>query len=148
MRLFPVLIAVLALSGCVEQSHRHYASRSGAVAAGELARGWLPVWVPETAAEIRLQGDLDTNRVWLSFELPPSDSAELRSNLRRLSGEEASALPVSRPWRSSRWWPDDLVSQDSGPQRPRPAELFEGPSEGFILAFGGERGRVFAWSTP
>lgn len=148
MQVLPVLIAIAALCGCVEQSHRRYASRADAVAAGELARGWLPDWVPEAAFDIRLQGDLDTNRIWLRFELPPSDFASLRSKLRRLSADEVSSLPVSRPGRSSRWWFDGLVSQDSGQQRTRPAELFEGFSEDFILAFEEERGRIFAWSTP
>lgn len=88
MRVLPVLIVLAALCGCVEQPHRQYASRADAVETGELARGWLPVWVPESATDIRLQGDLDTNRIRLSFELPPSDWASLRSDLRRLSGDE------------------------------------------------------------
>jgi hypothetical protein len=49
------------LSACDEQPYRSYATYAEAVAAGEVERGWLPTWVPASASNLHLQGDLDTN---------------------------------------------------------------------------------------
>ena len=69
---FRALAMMLVVSACYEQPYRHYATAGEAVAAGERTRGWLPAWLPGSAREVHLQGDLDSNEWWLRADVTPA----------------------------------------------------------------------------
>ena len=68
---------MLALSGgaCAETVTASYATYSDAEQAGAVARGWIPAFVPHSATEIREAHELDTNRQWVRFRVPPGDTS-------------------------------------------------------------------------
>ena len=65
--------------------------------------GWMPDYVPPSATQIRAAQNLDTNRQWICFRLPPEDLASLLAQ-----GTRVTTLPGSRApfWLS--WWPGDI----------------------------------------
>ncbi len=153
MRPFLAVALLLLGLGCVsEQPYRYYSEYHDAVTAGELARGWLPGWLPTSASDIHLQSDLDTSEIWLRCRLSTSVSAELRSQLRPLSEAEVTAAPWSRPRSASAWWPRNLVQQQPADDIALNAELFAAPphrdTSEFIVAFSRVELEVFAWSRP
>jgi hypothetical protein len=149
--LFLAVIALVEI-GCFrsEQPYRHHGTLSAARSAGEVERGWLPSWVPESAVDIHLQGDLDTNWVWIRFRLPPEAIAQLRAGLRRLKNEEVQRLPWRRPNDARTWWPRNLVQLQPADDLALNAELFETQAQPnsavFIVALERETQLVFAWS--
>ena len=58
------------LSACDERVEAEYASLNEARAAGAVERGWIPLFVPDSAFAIRDTHDLDTSRQTLRFSVP------------------------------------------------------------------------------
>ncbi|PYP55051.1 MAG: hypothetical protein DMD40_14560 [Gemmatimonadetes bacterium] len=86
LRGWPVLSTILTLAAChIDQVHRHYATYREATEAGERTHGWLPDWVPASAVDIHIQGDIDTNERWLRFDVVRSVADSLRQELVPLS---------------------------------------------------------------
>jgi hypothetical protein len=148
-----VLVPVLTLLCCAagEQPFRRYENRAEAVGAGEAERGWLPTWVPAESRSIQLQGDLDTNRVWLRFRLDPPARAVLRAEFRELSEDEIEAIVWKRPRNSSAWWPTNLIQQAPADDSALYADLFAASgsglhSEPFVVAFEKGSDEVYAWT--
>jgi hypothetical protein len=71
------LLSTLTLGACSETLAEDYETYADAEADGAVTRGWLPVFVPRSAFEIREVHDLDTNRQWLRFKVPPGDTTVL-----------------------------------------------------------------------
>ena len=131
--------------GCRDQLFRQYPTTSDAIAAGEAERGWLPVWLPDEATDIHLQSDLDTNRSWLRFELPPERAEKLKSSLRRVSQNDVKYVGWSRPCSASSWWPNSLVWLDPTDDGGLNAELFFAPADGVVLGFEQGSHRIYSW---
>jgi hypothetical protein len=93
------VVLALGLAGC-DTIDSDYATHADAVAEEQVAKGWIPSWVPPNATNIREVHNLDSNTSALSFELPPG----------ALSPIPASCGPVdfgsTAPTRFERtWWP-------------------------------------------
>jgi hypothetical protein len=71
------------------------APRSGAEA--------LPALVPPSATEIHVRRDDRAGLRWVRFTYAPADHARMTAGLRRLSLNEARALPVAAPTFTP-WW--------------------------------------------
>lgn len=69
------LLALLLGAGCgsIEVVQTQYATAEEAKADGAIARGWLPVWLPEDAKNIIEIHDVDTNESTFSFSTGQSD---------------------------------------------------------------------------
>ena len=65
-----VLALFLCLAGCLETMESSYATRQEAVEAGQVAKGWIPRWVPASATNLREIHNLDSNASALAFDLP------------------------------------------------------------------------------
>ena len=101
---------VLLLSACSERFTAYYPKYEDALKAGAIERGWIPEIIPKTATDIHEQHDLDTNEVWLRFDLPSADKDRLIAGMRRLTAREISNVRISHPSRTD-WWFEDLVQQ-------------------------------------
>jgi hypothetical protein len=92
-------VLALGLVGC-ETFDSDYATHADAIAADQMAKGWIPTWVPPAATNIREVHNLDSNTSALSFELPPGTRSPIPAdcNLVELAG--TSPVQFKR-----RWWP-------------------------------------------
>lgn len=137
----------LAIFGCGEQPYRHYAGTTEAIAAGERERGWLPAWLPASARDVHLQGDLDTNDWWLRARLWPAAADSLR---RRLSPVVPESVRVRRPRAAKSWWFEGLAQQQPANGGALNAELFRGTGEPVprttVVAFDRTSPTVFVWT--
>lgn len=137
-----VAVAVLTLAACDEQPYRHHAS---AVQAGE--RASLPAWLPASARDVHLQGDLDTIDGWLRAELSPTAADSLRASLEPVS---ADSVRVRQPRRGEGWWFESLIAQHPENDGGLNADLFRGRGTPVprttVVAFDRTSSRVFAWT--
>jgi hypothetical protein len=62
---------MLLAAGCSETFESHYANWQEARKEGMFERGWLPDWLPPSAADIRVIYNLDTNERAFSFSVRP-----------------------------------------------------------------------------
>jgi len=133
-RLTIALVAsFLAVCSCSDQLYRHYSRYSEAISTGELSRGWLPSWIPATAYDIHLQGDLDTGHVWVRFLLPPSVADYLKSQFKFMPYKEVEQLSWRWPRSASAWWFQGLIG--------RPPHF----RHEFFIAFDRLSNNVYAW---
>lgn len=63
----------------------------------------LPALVPPSATDIHTRRDARGNLFWTRFTYPQADHDRIAAGLRRLSLDEARALPVSAPTFTP-WW--------------------------------------------
>jgi hypothetical protein len=104
------LLLLVQLTACVgEDRVERYASLDAARADGAIQRGWIPDFVPPSAANIVEKHNIDTNETWGRFEFAASDAESFASSL-----TEAS-VPVASCPRDAReeWWPHERISSGS-----------------------------------
>ena len=148
LRGWPVLSTIVTVAAChMDQVHRHYATYREAMEAGERTRGWLPDWVPASAVDIHIQGDIDTNELWLRFEVVGSVADSLRQELVPIS---ADAMRGRAPLRSSGWWFEGLVRRHPANDVALNAELYRGNSRrvarSVMIAFDRASQHIYVWS--
>lgn len=71
MRQFAALVSALLISACGDVVDESYGTWHEARLAGAVERGWVPLFVPTAARNLRTVHDLDTNSQRLTFKLPP-----------------------------------------------------------------------------
>jgi hypothetical protein len=100
---FSTALALL-LSGCLlsDTLDASYASMAEAVSKEAVAKGWIPEWLPEDAANIREVHNLDTNTSALAFDIPPHTEWHLPEHCRPVSFNDTSPSVFNRSW-----WPSD-----------------------------------------
>jgi hypothetical protein len=100
-------VAALIALDRYETVEEQYATFADASTGGFGQRGWMPDYVPQSATRIRAAQNLDTNRQWLTFQVPPGDVRRLLAE-----GTQVPKLPASRApfWLS--WWPDGIEGPD------------------------------------
>ena len=148
LRGWPVLSTIVTVAAChMDQVHRHYATYREATEAGERTRGWLPDWVPPSAVDIHIQGDIDTNERWLRFDVVGSVADSLRQELVPIS---ADAMRGRAPLRSSGWWFEGLVRRHPANDVALNAELYRGNSRrvarSVMIAFDRASQHIYVWS--
>lgn len=79
------------VSACDELQESYYDSRAAVVRDGAIQRGWIPDFLPESAANIREFHDLDSNETWLRFSAAP-DQPFIARRCRPVNEEKAKAL--------------------------------------------------------
>ena len=81
-----LVLLVLFAAGCSETFENHYSDWQEAQKDGAVERGWLPDWLPRTAADIREIHNLDTNASAFSLSIPTNWSPP----------EVAGCVPISQ----------------------------------------------------
>ena len=101
-----LLIAAALIAACsfIDMKSASYADYSAVEATGAIGRGWIPVFLPESAKDVREKHNLDTNAELVRFDFDVGDLGIL-----------TQACPPTQdivpPTLNANWWPDDL--QDS-----------------------------------
>jgi hypothetical protein len=84
-----------------------YATYAQAETAGAMQSGYLPVYVPHGARDIRSVYNVDTNEQWLRFEAPESELRRMAQVLTPLSYADIRAHRAAPPrWRGP--WPSEV----------------------------------------
>ncbi len=98
-----VLLPIFLLAACQlsETPESSFANYKETVASGLIERGWIPDWLPETAANIREKHNLDTNASILLFDA----GAEFFVP----AGCEPTTNPAEATFKES-WWPQTFSS--------------------------------------
>jgi hypothetical protein len=80
--LVTLALIVLVFSISDESFESHYKHKAEASAEGLFEQGWLPELIPDSATNISVGGDLDSNHSSGEFSFDPNDAIEFISKLR------------------------------------------------------------------
>ena len=105
--LFLICSVGLFLQGCKTRQESFYPTLAEAVKAGEVERGWMPAYLPESARAIHLAFDSESLLTWCAFEFSSGDSNRLESGLTLLAAVPPIAKRVESP--GAAWWPEFLT---------------------------------------
>jgi hypothetical protein len=140
---------------CTDRHEYEYKRRADALKAGEVDRGWIPDYLPESAFDIHLAYDPSSPRTWCAFKFSPTDSQAFRKNLKELNGPPPPQLArIGDPGFS--WWPsflrgdvDFVLIRERG-LRAYTAEERDAPSTTDLIVFliAWDDGRAFFYRTP
>jgi len=126
------LAAFLLLASCepFEKIERSYDTYDDAAAADAVGEGrWLPAFLPRSARRIRELHDIDTNEMFVRFDLAAADADTLSTAL--VPADRASVV-LPRRRRVPRWWPHRLSATTERTLHPLPDVGF------FDVGFAGE----------
>ena len=130
-----VLVAAVRHMDVVERNYRNVAAlRSD----GGVSRGWVSEAIPDSAADIQLTTNLDTNEAWARFVVPRSVERELAlaCPMMSLAGSEL----VRRS--NAAWWPVALMQVAAS--TPSNAKFFRCADGGIFAVLEGSTA-VFFW---
>jgi hypothetical protein len=96
-----VLLLALATGGLwymerMENPRSSFATFEEMEAAGLVARGWLPEFLPHSATDINETHDIDTNRVRASFKYDVADVQSVEKSCERVSHDERGSSYLCR----------------------------------------------------
>jgi len=141
------------VTSCGDRHESFYPSLSDAQRGGEITRGWIPTYLPQSSRSIHELYYLSPSTEWCSFEFAPSDSQSLRKNLTSVSALPRAVERVPAPRVS--WWPSDLTGNiDIQKARRSGFELYvvEEPDTAvstgiWLFAIDWKNGRAFFYET-
>lgn len=138
-RLWIPVMALLVLVSCdwIESKEGHYPDMKAAAAAGEISRGWIPAFVPQSASDIRIKYDVENNRTWLSFR-GTVDQSTLHDTCHSVTGKEIS-YPINGP---RGWWPIALTADS---KENKTVYEYYACKDGELLATDRAKAQVFLW---
>lgn len=150
------IVTCLLLCSCAElpgeSQTRHYRTLADAERDGSFARGWLPADIPADATDIVESHNLDSNQVWIRFNLSATMPERL---LQRCVVDPEVPLPPARQTRrTARWWPEALTAGEGVVPLPsgrayRCSDLDrEPPVRPFGLLVDERHRPVWYWSIP
>jgi hypothetical protein len=103
------LLLSLSISACFwERPETSYSSLDEAKRKGAVDKGWIPVWLPTSATDIRELHDIDTNESMLAFTIDPQQDWELPGDCQPISYSQTPPPRFSR-----RWWPASALLEES-----------------------------------
>ena len=121
-RLISFLVLLILLSSCGKLLESSYSNYNEVVEDDAIRRGWIPFFLPKSASNIREVHDLDTNEVWLVFNLDPKDAEAM--------AKSCTSIPLTEivyPSQPLPWWPEKLDPNYQGQADGKPEET---PAEG------------------
>ncbi len=99
-------IACLMIIACTDLVTEHYKTYDEAIRAGAATRGWLPYFTPNTASDIDLIHDLDTNQQWFHFKVSMDFVASITKDMKVTSLSEIKKKKIIKP--KGIKWPAEL----------------------------------------
>lgn len=120
-RLYLALVGIcivlgILLQACGGRSEMFYSSLADATKAGEISRGWIPDFLPNSTLSIHITYDPSSPQTWCAFEFSSSDAQSLREKLTSVAALPQRVKRVDNPGVS--WWPDFLTG-DLNPEKLR-----------------------------
>jgi hypothetical protein len=127
----------MTVAGCSDSASAEYESYEAARAAGAIAQGWVPEWLPPTATFIREVHNLNTNQSMLSFRFESSGPPPVLDECHQID----PFAPGKPPFKTS-WWPGDVPASRLSTYR----HVFYSCEQGkAFLAISSELGEGFFW---
>ena len=107
-----ILIIILAITVCscdwLERPEYSFPNTDQAIKSGLIEKGWIPKGLlPQSAKDIQVNYDMDTNETWVAFHLEDSKTVSGFANKLRQAPMEL-VLPRANRSKSLSWWPLDL----------------------------------------
>ncbi len=142
------------LQACRERRESFYPTLGDAVTAGEIARGWIPDFLPASSHAIHIIYNPASPRTWCAFDFSSDDSARLRKALSGLDTIPPQLRRVDGPGVS--WWPDFLRGGlDAGRIRSSGFDLYvlvepdvASRTDFVLFAINWSKGQGFFFRTP
>jgi hypothetical protein len=146
-----VVLLVVAERACTvyETPVEEYSTLAEARAAGTIARGWIPDFLPPNATHLREVHEIDSIERWLAFTAPIPELRTMASRLAPLSYEDARRTAVHRSWVVGGDWPPELSKRFW--HTPRSTSLLSyhiSRAEQYCVAIEWRTGRAWGWSCP
>lgn len=109
-----------------ENIYSYYPTFESAKNEGSIGEGssWIPMIILSSATEIHEQHNLDTNKVWIRFNLPSNEKNKIISGLRKLSHQKIERIELRHPWRAGDWWFEGLIQQQPYNDNALNAEIY------------------------
>ncbi|MEG0183099.1 MAG: hypothetical protein RR704_06555 [Stenotrophomonas sp.] len=108
MRLAIIFALTAMITSCDLVMDSAFATKQEAVEAEMIAKGWIPVWVPDEATDLREVHDLDTNLSALAFRKPGSSQLVLPPGCRPVDHSATRPAVFNRTW-----WPSEAALERS-----------------------------------
>lgn len=109
MRLFLGLLIIAYLFtvvGCSERIESFYETFDDAEKIGAVEKGWIPSVLPESSVTIKEIHDLDSNNVWLCFEMKNIEDNDFLRSIEKESVEDIRNYLPRNP--KVQWWPHNV----------------------------------------
>jgi len=141
--LFVVVGGLLMLS-CNERRESTYPDLAAARDSGELARGWLPSFLPQSTTSLHALYHVDAVRTLVAFKWDPREQFMRDAPCVPVAESEVASPPR---FRGASWWPDSLrFSRRGGLRLFRCTEpSYPGKTRDAYLALDVSRGEAFFW---
>lgn len=144
LRTISLLTVTLLLLACermetIETVYPNFDAAAKAKAIGN--GGWIPGFLPPSAADIREVHNLDTNEVWLFFRSSPADLPTVVSSCKKITGREV-VYPRKSP---GSWWPQMLTKRHEGSQQTDNAYEYYQCRERSVMAIDRSKNQVYFW---
>ena len=110
MRLFLGLLIIAYLFtvvGCSERIESFYETFDDAEKSGAVEKGWIPSVLPKSSVTIKEIHDLDSNNVWLCFEIKNIEDNDFLRSIEKVSSEDIKNYLPRDP--KVQWWPHNLL---------------------------------------
>jgi len=130
-----LVATAFALAACAETFEASYATLAEAQAAGAVARGWVPDWLPPGATGIREVHNLDTNHFMVRFSVPKGTAFQPPKPCEPVALNVPPKPPFNRAW-----WPSDVPASGLTTHR----HAFFGCDRTFV-AYSAAQGEGFVW---
>ena len=109
VRLGAICLLCFSGAGCLGTTiDASYDDATDAIAAGMVEKGWIPVWIPNSAVNLHEVHDLDTSVSELSFEIPDAAKVRLPVDCEPVKYSDTIEARIRRGW-----WPDEKELRES-----------------------------------
>ena len=87
-----IIILALLITACTDIIEEYYTNYADVVKSGDLEKGWIPSFLPESAYDIYDKHNLDTNEIWIRFHFNKIDLTELTNVFELLGSDEQNKI--------------------------------------------------------
>ena len=109
----------------IEQPYTHWDSTENMNLSKTYQYGWIPTWFPINAMNIHEQHDIDTNNIWIKFEITDDNNTKFIQNFNQLNQKEIKNLNIRPPFLCN-WWFEGLIEQQPSNDNALHAEVYQG----------------------
>jgi len=111
-----------------EQPYTHWNSTENMNLLETYQYGWIPTWFQMNSMNIHEQHDIDTNNIWIKFEITDHNNTKFIQYFNQLNQKEIKNLNIRPPFFSS-WWFEGLIEQQPSNDNALHAEVYRGNSK-------------------
>ena len=107
-----ILIGIVFYLEYTEQPSTHWNNTSEMNMPDIFQYGWIPTWFPINATNIYEQHDIDTNKIWIKFELSDNNDTKFIQSFNLLKHQEIKHIDRTKPF-LAHWWVDNSLPSNN-----------------------------------